>query len=387
LQAEVVDDTGVRASNAWELWIVPTPKPPSGSIRFHASCSEPIRSLFGAEAPTEDEPSGLVTIAQSMDHELLAALRSGAKVLMLPNDEPNSFPLQSHWFLRGGPIVHGSAAWNALHPMLCQLQHFDLASRVVPNLQWLSELTPLVMLWDNHDIQEVRTHGLVFATRVEGGLLVVCALELTGEGNAAGVYLAERLVSSLARNDAPDSLFDAGKVASVSSATIQEMEGKLNGRTLSLSDRTWRFRVDRENLGLDLGWHRADHPLNDAWGEIRVGSHWESQGYPDLDGWAWYCTDVAIPEDWPSDRAYLWIDGGDDYYEVYVNGSKVGAGGDIALRKTAFEERATFPILRLDGERSVRIAIRVNDWQGAGGLFRPIQWSSVPRSQKPPILK
>jgi beta-glucuronidase len=37
--------------------------------------------------------------------------------------------------------------------------------------------------------------------------------------------------------------------------------------------------------------------LGDAnsWKEIRIGADWESQGYPDLDGWAWYRLSVEIP--------------------------------------------------------------------------------------------
>ena len=85
---------------------------------------------------------------------------------------------------------------------------------------------------------------------------------------------------------------------------------------------------------------------------------------------------------------YLSFEGVDDYYEVYVDGRLAGSGGDIARRETAFEERKSHPVGHLlrHGEPAT-IAIRVYDWQGAGGVFRPVTLGTVPLAIGPGLLK
>ena len=75
---------------------------------------------------------------------------------------------------------------------------------------------------------------------------------------------------------------------------------------------------------------------------------------------------------------YLNFEGVDDYYELYVDGKSAGKGGDIEKRLTAFEERKSHPLTRLvkPGE-TVHLAVRVYDWYGAGGIFRPVTLSTA----------
>jgi hypothetical protein len=63
----------------------------------------------------------------------------------------------------------------------------------------------------------------------------------------------------------------------------------------------------------------------------------------------------------------------DDLYELYINGEFAGKSGDLATRKDAFDEKKSYNLTsRLKpGEKAV-IAVRVHDWYGAGGLFRPV---------------
>ena len=76
--------------------------------------------------------------------------------------------------------------------MIVHLQHFDLAGRVIPDIQYLDEIDPVILLWDNHDIKEVKTHSLVFETGVGKGRLFVSTLNhcgrhrtRTGQGSRA----------------------------------------------------------------------------------------------------------------------------------------------------------------------------------------------------------
>ena len=84
---------------------------------------------------------------------------------------------------------------------------------------------------------------------------------------------------------------------------------------------------------------------------------------------------------------FIQFTGADDYFELFVDGEKLGSGGDRELKQTAFELRKSFEIPSeaiQDGK--LNIAVRILDWQGAGGLFRPIYLGNRPGSTLPPIL-
>ena len=114
----------------------------------------------------------------------------------------------------------------------------------------------------------------------------------------------------------------------------------------------------------------------------------ESQGYTALDGWAWYRLWVDIPEHWKGGEVFLSFEGVDDMYELYVNGELAGKGGDLATHQDALSEKKSHNITRLvkPGQRAL-IAVRVDDWQGAGGIFRPVILGTVGLSPGITILK
>ncbi len=83
--------------------------------------------------------------------------------------------------------------------------------------------------------------------------------------------------------------------------------------------------------------------------------------------------------------------GVDDYFELYIDGKLYGSGGDREKKLTAFEQTISIDI---GGENvasgsqagEVEVVIRVEDWQGAGGVFRPVFLGNEPMSPSPPIL-
>jgi hypothetical protein len=249
--------------------------------------------------------------------------------------------------------------------LFVELQHFDLAGPVIADIAYLGEIDPIVMLWNNHDLDKVKTEGLVFETGVGRGRLLVSALRHTGSTNAAGRWLAGTLLDHLANGPDPKH--------ALSPTTLRSMREKIDEQRIDLTDEPWQFKPDPENTGLDGKWQLPATPLDDAWKPIRVGRAWEGQGYPTLDGWAWYRISVDIPSSWKDRSIYVSFEGADDYYELFVNGQKVGTGGDIETKSTAFEERKSHDVTRQvkPGETAV-LAVRVYDWYGAGGLFRPV---------------
>jgi hypothetical protein len=335
------------------IWIVPPPRPMPESV----------------------------IVARRLDPALLTKLESGARVLLLPDGERGSPPLRNHWFLRGGPYLPDHPIWQTVpREFLVDLQHFDLAGPVMPDLPHLDEIDPIVLLWDNHDIRDVKTHGVAFETTIGKGRLLVSALRHDGETNAAGAWLLGEFARHLAQGPPPR--------RSLRPETIRRLSAKLRERSIDLTKMTWRFRPDPRNAGIAEKWHEPAHVAGSEWSDIRVGRHWESQGWPTLDGWAWYRLETTIPAEWRGEDVFLTFEGVDDHYEAFVNGHKVGTGGDPETKRTAFADRASHKATDYvkPGEKCL-IAVRVLDWYGAGGIHRPVTLSTVPLSENADFVR
>ncbi len=362
--------------NEWPIWLVPEAKTETiAGIQLHNSCDHDLASCF-PDAARWTGISGRaapgIVIARRFDRELLEYVENGGRLLMLPDGSRGSLPLRSEWFLRGGPYIPAHRLLKTIpRQLLVELQHFDLAGPVIPEIGYLAEIDPLLLLWANHDLDHVNTHGLVFETRIGKGRLLVSALRHQGRTNAAGRWLLEQFIRHLQGPVAPR--------RGLSDATIRRMKEQIGRREIDLTRRTWSFRPDPRNEGVSQGWARPEHPVDASWKPIRIGQPWESQGYPQLDGWAWYRTRLSIPQDWPHGPLYVSFNGVDDYYELYVDGTRVGSGGDIAARRTAFNDRTSFDISKFaQPGKTIVIAVRVDDWQGAGGIFRPMSLGTAP---------
>jgi len=263
--------------------------------------------------------------------------------------------------------------------MFTELQHFDLAGRVIPRIDGLVDrIAPIVVLWDNHDLSETLTHGLLFEVPVGDGRMLVSALEHGGADSAAGQWLFQQLLDDLRRPAAPDPR---------GSENLARLNREVSRREIALEQRSWRFRPDPDTVGANEGWSQPAWD-DSEWDTIRADRHWESQGHETLDGWGWYRLTVDVPADFAGQSVWLNFTGADDYYDVYVAGEKVGSGGNIERRETAFDLRASHDISRLvvPGQPLV-IAVAVYDWYGAGGLFRPVSLSTAPLSDEPAFLK
>ncbi len=421
LTAEKPNQPIVIAKNNWDLWQIPSPiqqyehtdpqSPVSKALdqlELHASCSATLRRDLNSLARrygwtvTQSPSDAPVVIAQRFDFTLLDALELGRNVLFVPDGQSASLPLSQHWFLRGGPILNANSRWEQAHAMLRDLQHFDLAGPVVPDIQWLDQCTPYLMLWDNHDIAQVKTHGLLFATQIGKGTLLVNALNLGDGSNPAGAWVFSksieqlRLLQSSAQPPPIHRTTTEPPIQAMRTETLQALRDKLREKTIDLTKIAWKLRPDPMNRGLSEGWHRNPNEAQEQkdntesdWKPIEIGKHWESQGYPGLDGWAWYQTEIQIPDDWPAGPLYLWVDGADDYIEAYIEGTLIGSAGNRETRKTAFDDRVSFEVpisITQSHPQKLSLSIRVEDWQGAGGLFRPIFLATTPRSPKLQIL-
>jgi hypothetical protein len=361
-------------SNQWPLWVMPlSSQGINDDVRIHASLSPELAStLLPGVRKFEPSSGGAVVVASRFDDALVRYLEGGGRVLFLPDGRPSSLPLADHWFLRGAPYIPAHPLGRIIpREMWVELQHFDLGSKVVPELPHLESTDPVLLLWDTHDLKTVKTHGLVFETRTGGGTLLVSALRHDGNDNAAGRWLFNVFLDYL-RSGAPPK-------HELPEPVWRYLKDKLHAEQTNLVSRVWLFKPDPRNEGLSLGWQSPSLATESDWKDIRIGAYWESQGYPDLDDWAWYRLWVDIPEAWKECPVYLSFEGVDDMYELYVNGSFAGKCGDKATRQDALNVKTSHDISRFvnPGQKAL-IAVRVQDWQGAGGIYRPVTLGTLP---------
>ncbi len=364
----------ILATNQWELWLLPEDDDVI-SVSRHESWNIDLTEQ-GWQGPEELEQELILTTR--LDPRLLESMADGAKVLLVCDHVKDSFQQRSHWFLRGAPAISESVPIAVPRDFWVDLQHFDLASDVIPDWSQWETVKPWVLLWDNHDIREVKTHGLVMELPVGRGRLLVSSLNHR-DGNAAGHWLLREMARYLKRTPKQSSEFGR--------SNLNRLRAELGRRDLPLDQMTWKFQVDASKVGFEEKWYEPGADVG-SWSEIKTDRHWDGQGYESLDGWAWYRIEVDLPDDWASDTTYLSFTGVDDHYQAYVNGHWVGEGGDIETQQTAFEERASHEISRWvkPGEK-VTIVVAVYDWYGAGGIFRPVSLTTVPLSAEKPWLQ
>lgn len=132
---------------------------------------------------------------------------------------------------------------------------------------------------------------------------------------------------------------------------------------------TWKF-----HLFDDSRW--KDPEFDDSeWEDIMVPRIWEDQGFYGYNGFAWYRRRVLIPKSFEGGEFVLSLGKIDDLDEVFVNGKRVGATGDIdRYRVRGFEWQEVrgyfLPANALrPGEENV-IAVRVYDRSGDGGIHQ-----------------
>lgn len=135
----------------------------------------------------------------------------------------------------------------------------------------------------------------------------------------------------------------------------------------------WKF-----NIGDDSEW--STQSLDDSkWNQIFVPAHWETQGYKDYDGFAWYRKSFTIPEEYSDEKLILLLGKIDDIDQAFINGKFIGSTGvwregetptEFNRNNEYLELRAYFipdGVLKKDSENL--IAVRVYDGFMDGGIY------------------
>ena len=149
--------------------------------------------------------------------------------------------------------------------------------------------------------------------------------------------------------------------------------------TIDLTE-DWRFAPDPGDIGLAEGWHRPEFD-DSGWAVIDAGKRWEDQGYPDVDGYAWYRKRVFIPEDMRAPCIWLNLGGLNDCGTVYCNGQQVGVFGDKHTISVAAKPIAAVLTDAIRWGADNLIAIRVYDWEISGGpQYAPVNLTTDPEA-------
>ena len=384
------DTVSPDAANQWSIWLFPQPADRTPfSVRLDPSLSiEPVQQQR-ASLKIASDPSPAITLATRLTPELLDRMNAGQSVILFADpavaspEDPNQrgrFPVSNHWFLRGGPVVVPQSDLTLPTELLMDLQHFDLAGPVVSDIgAMLDSIQPHLLLWDNHDMDQMRTHGVLFSVPVGKGSLMVSTLNHWGTDNPAGQWLLRQMLQSVSART-PHS-------TERSERNLSRLSRELTRAELELQGEQWAFQPDKNQQGEQAGWQQVGFD-DSHWSSITCNQHWESQGFDGLDGWAWYRLQVT-PEQWSAqNKTYLNFTGVDDHYRLWVNGNFVGQDGEIETKATAFDRRKSHNITKfVKPDQPITIAIAVYDWYGAGGIFRPVTLSTEPLAEEKPWLK
>lgn len=125
----------------------------------------------------------------------------------------------------------------------------------------------------------------------------------------------------------------------------------------------WRFALDRERVGVEQRWFDPEYD-DSKWAVIKVGQHWEDQGYADYDGVAWYRLRVQFSADELAQPLLLGFEGVDSEATVYLNGREIGGN---AQWDAPFALRVPAELVRADAPNV--IAVRVLDNANKGGMY------------------
>ncbi len=136
--------------------------------------------------------------------------------------------------------------------------------------------------------------------------------------------------------------------------------------------KTWRFRLDKQNVGLKEQWFLPATEVKD-WQTLQIGRFWDEQQVQHV-GFAWYRLDWDTPAfTVPAGQdVWLWFGAVDEQAWVYVNGQQ--AGEHVEDPDQGWDKR--FPIrvteLLKPGAPNT-IVVRVGNEALAGGIWKSVK--------------
>lgn len=144
--------------------------------------------------------------------------------------------------------------------------------------------------------------------------------------------------------------------------------------TMSL-DGGWLFKIDSLDRGVSENWFIEGADRSD-WSKVNVPDYWDRYNLEEYDGVGWYYTSFDLKD--ISQPMALFFGGVDDDADIWLNGKKVGA-------HVGYSEPFYFGIKDAMRQGKNELVIRVNDYSGPGGIYKPI--SVLPLRDVQQLLK
>jgi glycosidase len=124
----------------------------------------------------------------------------------------------------------------------------------------------------------------------------------------------------------------------------------------------WYFRADSLDQGLQEKWY-SEETDRSQWLTVAVPDHWERYNLPSYDGVGWFSTTFEF--DGGSESMALFFGGVDDDADVWLNGQKIGS-------HTGYSEAFAFEIGNYLRRGTNLLVVRVVDFAGPGGIYKPV---------------
>ncbi|MGV8093793.1 MAG: beta galactosidase jelly roll domain-containing protein [Mangrovibacterium sp.] len=132
---------------------------------------------------------------------------------------------------------------------------------------------------------------------------------------------------------------------------------------------SWKFSTKREG-----NMHALNLP-DDNWQELFVPMAWESQGYPDYNGVAFYRKRFMAPASLQGKELYLVMGKIDDFDQVYLNGELVGRTETLEQYSRSSRRNRAYSLMRIYKipagllRNKNLVSVEVNDTYGLGGIY------------------
>ncbi len=132
----------------------------------------------------------------------------------------------------------------------------------------------------------------------------------------------------------------------------------------------WKFRINDKKEWKDPDFNDSD------WDDILVPGLWETQGYDDYNGFAWYRKTFMVPNNLTKEKLVMLLGKIDDIDEAYLNGVRIGSTGEmydddfyISFDQEWQEFRGYYIPGGLIKPGKNVIAVRVYDGYRDGGIY------------------
>jgi sialate O-acetylesterase len=147
------------------------------------------------------------------------------------------------------------------------------------------------------------------------------------------------------------------------------LAGTLNSNAQILQEEQYLEGLWKFSIGDDEQW-KEPHYDDSGWQSIRVPGSWESQGYNNYNGYAWYRKNIRI-DIIPDHDLILRLGRIDDIDEVFINGRFVGSSGSFPPNtQTAYDKQRFYTIPKSYWQKGNNvIAVRVYDYYSDGGIL------------------